>query len=158
MKKFLATFLTSCILLGNCIPVLAITKKIDFTSINDINTLSSAQTPISFMDNILSADTPLFPEFKQPKQQTDDNNTSNDTNLCLLSYQTKELKNDCKFNNNYQKYKAEQEAQKRTVVELYLFYLKLLIQINSVFYLVFLIYLVSLSKSNLPWEINNLHR
>ena len=158
MKKLLSTFLVSCILLSHCIPVLAIAKQIDFTIKNETNTFTSAQAPLSLMDNILSADAPLFPEFKQPKEKTDNNNSANDTSFCLLSYQSKELKNTCKFNNNSHNYKTEQEAQKRTVVDLYLFYLKLLIQINSVFCLVFLMYLVSLSKSNLPWEINNLHR
>jgi hypothetical protein len=110
------------------------------------------------MNTLINAGVPLFPEFKQNTAQNNENSSTTDSKLCLMSYQSKQLKNDCKFNNNIKNNIAEQEAQKRAVVDLYLFYLKLLIQINSVFYLVFLIYLVSLSKSNLPWEIYNLHR
>ena len=158
MKKLLILSLLSSMLLGNCIPIFAISISIYFSSTNTINTLTTAQAPLSVMNTLINAGVPLFPEFKQNTAQNDNDNTAVDSNLCLLSYQSKELKTACKFNANMQNYKAEQEAQKRAVVDLYLFYLKLLIEINSVFYLVFLIYLVSLSKSNLPWEIYDLHR
>lgn len=158
MKKLLIISLISFIFLGNCISTYAISKSIDFSSINTINTLTTAQAPFSVMNTLINAGVPLFPEFKQNTAQNNENSSTTDSKLCLMSYQSKQLKNDCKFNNNIKNNIAEQEAQKRAVVDLYLFYLKLLIQINSVFYLVFLIYLVSLSKSNLPWEIYNLHR
>ncbi|MCB4792141.1 MAG: hypothetical protein LHV68_09660 [Elusimicrobia bacterium] len=160
-KKALLICLIFCFLFNNSVALFAIDRQL-ITSAPCIATpgleeTSTVQAPFTVMNTLLRKGVPLFPEFKGPLSNKQKDTTDKD-NLCLMSSTGNGIKYTCKFNKNLENDKTLSDTSYEKTFDRYLFYLKLLIGINSLFSFFILLFLVSLSKSNLPWEINNFYR